>query len=194
MTRRRARVLGVALALIGCGDRAPTAEDRAREAFVEELCAREGNTDLWRLMSRGDLVFEEGWSRPLLVAPAPDRPWRQVAATVATARGVAVRWIGASNHLRLRGAGDMHLALWGHVDVARIFTRPRLTLSVAGHEVASGVIDASGDFAVATVVPAAWLDGWVDAYLRLSSVSEPWRDPELLQAARVEGVTWEPAP
>lgn len=188
------RVAVLALIVAACGDRAPTAEDRARERFVEALCAREGNTDLWQLMSRADVVFEEGWSRPLLVDVAPDQPWRTVSTTIASTRGVAVRWVGASNHLRLRGDRAMTLRIWGHVDVARIFTRPRITLTVAGHELASGVVDASGDFAIAAAVPADWLDGWLDAYLRLSSVSEPWRDPAALRAARVEGVTWEPAP
>jgi hypothetical protein len=192
MTARLA--LGIGLTLAACGSRGPTTEDRAREAFVKDLCEREGNADLWRLMSRGDVVFEEGWSRPLLVDVAPDQPWRQVSATIATRRGVAVRWIGERNHLRLRGDRDMLLRVWGHVDVARIFTRPRVTLAVAGHEVASRVVDAGGDFTVTTVVPADWLDGWIDAYLRLSSVSEPGRDPTALRAARVEGVTWDRAP
>lgn len=188
----RAAVVVVA-ALAACGQRAPSAEDRAREAFVRALCEREGNADLWRLMSRGDVVFEEGWSRPLLVDVQPDQPWRQVSTTVASTRGVAVRWLSASNHLRVRGDADMVLRLWGHVDVAKTFTRPRLTLTTAGHELASGVVGADGDFAITTLVPRAWLDGWVDVYLELSSVSEPGRDPALLQVARVLGVTWEPA-
>ncbi len=188
------RVAALLLVVAACGEPTPTAEDRAREHFVEALCAREGNSDLWRLMSRGDVVFEEGWSRPMLIDDAPDQPWRQVSATVASTRGLAVRWISVDNHLRLRGGRSMTLRIWGHVDVTRIFTQPRVTLIVAGHELASGVVDATGDFSVTVAVPADWLDGWIDAYLRLSSVSEPWRDPAALRAARVEGVTWEPAP
>ena len=189
------RVAAAALAVaLGCGQAPVSDETRRREAYLRQLAEREGLADAWHLMSRADLVFEDGFSLTDMVPPAPPPRWTELPSAIGSVRAVPVRWMTARAHLRVRGAGDMHLALWGHVDVARIFTRPRLTLSVAGHEVASGVIDASGDFAVATVVPAAWLDGWVDAYLRLSSVSEPWRDPALLQAARVEGVTWEPAP
>lgn len=185
----------VALAAVACGDRPPSAEDRAREAFVEGLAAREGHSDLWRLMSRLEVVFEEGWSRPMLIAIEPDRPWRDVTPPPAPAsRGTAVRWMGARAHLRVRGDGPRRLRVWGHVDRAAIFTRPRLTVTAAGRELASSLINDDGDFAVDVAVPAAWLTGWVDVYLQLSSVGEPWREPAAQRVVRVEGVTWDAAP
>lgn len=191
----RRRLALLALVAIGCSDRSPSAEDRAREAFVEALAAREGHTDLWRLMSRLEVVFEEGWSRPMLVTLEPDRPWRDLTPPPpASARGVAVRWMGVRAHLRVRGDQARRLRLWGHVDIAAIFTRPRLTVTVAGRELSSALVGADGAFAIDAVVPAGWLDGWGDLYVQLSSVGEPWRDPAALRAVRVEGVTWDAAP
>lgn len=181
--------------LTACGrDAPPSSENVARERFVRDLAAREGMTDLWRLMSRGDLVFEEGWSRMLLVEPDPDRPWIEVSRTDASVRAMPVRWIGPSAHLRVRGGADMHLRVWGKVDRQAIFTRPRVSLTVGGIEIASRLVDEDGRFVVETVIPAGWVARWTDVYLQLSSVGEPWRDPAATRVARVEGVVWDAVP
>lgn len=196
MSRALLALMTVAGHLTACGDHQPSSEERAREAFVEDLAEREGKADLWRLMSRLELVFEEGWSRPMLVEPSTDRSWREgrPPSPPATTRGVAVRWMGDRAHLRVRGDGPRRLRVWGHVDTAAIFTRPRLSVTSAGHELSSALVDTAGDFSVDVVIPGAWLHGWLDVYLYLSSVGEPWRDPAALRAVRVEGVEWVPAP
>lgn len=165
----------------------------ALEAHVEALATREGLTARWRLMSRGDVVFEDGWSRPVLVVTGADGRWTEVAATTPSAPAVPVRWIGRSAHARVHGSGDMRLRLWGRVDVAATFTRPRVTVSVAGRELTSRIVEPDGEFLLDAVVPAAALGGWRDLFLTLSSGDELRRDPARLKVARVEGLTWEPA-
>jgi len=193
IARRRgaaAALLLVALAA-GCGrDRSRSAENLAREAFVKDLAAREGLTARWRLMSRGDLVFEDGWGPLVLLEPGPDP--KAVAGPPASPAAVPARWIARSAHLRLAGGGDRTLRVWGRVEVAKIFTRPRVSLTVAGREVASRLVEPDGSFALEVVIPAR-AAGWIDGYLRLSSAGDVEREPARLRVARVEGVTWEPA-
>jgi hypothetical protein len=167
-------------------------EAAARHAWVKALCEREGLMDAWSLMSRGDLVFEEGFSRNLRVARDEHGAWQQVPRTLQVDHGVMARFVNRSNHLRVRGDRDMQLRIAGRIEIEAIFTRPRVTLAVAGHEAASRIVDDDGTFEVSAVVPAAWLDGWTDAYLYLSSVGEPWRDGIVTKVALVERVEWEP--
>jgi|GEM_PF-3061889 len=179
---RRWLTLALAAAA-GCGsDHAPSSENLAREAYVAQLATREGVTGEWRLASRGDLVFEEGWSRMVRVEPE---------LALGSSSPVPIRWIGPSAHARIRGRSDMQLRIWGRVDRAAIFTRPRVSLMVAGIELASRLVADDGSFVVETVVPATWVTGWTELYLSLSSVGEPWRDPAVTKVARVEGVVWE---
>lgn len=155
-------------------------EDGDRERFVKALAAREGLTGEWLLTSRGDLVFEDGWSALDRLEPEPTVP---------------VRWIGTTAHARLRGRGaDMHLRIWGRVDRGALATRPRVTLVVDGIEIGSRLVADDGAFTLETVIPASWVADWTDLYLSLSSVGEPLREPAKVRAARVEGVLWQPVP
>lgn len=167
-------------------------EPAARWAFMRRLAEREDILDIWTLTSRGDLVFEDGFSRAMRVARNDLGEWEQVTRTTERDRGLMVRWINRSNHLRLRGAGDMQLRIRGHVAFDMIFARPRVSLTVAGHEMVSRLVEPNGTFDVDVTVPAAWLTGWTDAYLHLSTVGEPWRDAAVTRVARVESVDWEP--
>ncbi|MCE9576986.1 MAG: hypothetical protein K8W52_27820, partial [Deltaproteobacteria bacterium] len=204
------RVVVAALIAAGCGRDAPmTAETVARDGFVHALAVREGIGAYWYLLSRGDVVFEDGFTEMALVDPAPTPRWNEVAmhgdaadgdaadgdlAKPITAKAIAVRWIGPGAHLRVRErSGDMRLRIWGRIDRNRLLTQPRLTATLDGRELYSQVIGGDGAFVIEAAVPAAWQGGWSDVYVRLSSVNEPWRDPAKLRVARVEGVSWEPA-
>lgn len=190
------RIAAALLVLAACGSEAPLNDETlARERFIRELAEREGLGDTWYLISRADLVFEDGFSATQMVDPDPVRHWTEVPRTLTSERAMPVRWMGPSAHLRVRGrGGDMHLHIWGRTNLAVMFTRPRITASFDGLEFGSMVVDDSGLFAFEAVVPGEWLRGWSDIYLELSTVSEPWREPAQLKAARVEGVLWEPVP
>jgi len=186
----------------GCERSAPaTAERIAREEFLRRLAVREGRLAEWHLMSRFDVVFEDGFTAPRRIDPRPGArdtgPTGEAAVTAAPAPGtIPARWIGALAHLRVRArrpATDMRLAIWGAVDPQRLRTVPRVTVTFDGVEVHSQLVGDDGRFAIEEIIPRARLGGWSDVYLSLSSVHEPRRDPQNLQAARVEGVAWEPA-
>ena len=176
------------------GDAEP--EPAARERFVHDLLVREGLGDTWAIMGRADVVFADGWSRVLPPDPELVPRWRGFAATVPSRSARAVRWLGVRGHVRVRADAPRphRLRVWGAVDRVALFTRPRLTVTFDGRELDSRLVAADGAFMVEAVIPGEQLEGWSDVYLTLSSVSEPWREPERLRLARVEGVTWEPAP
>lgn len=186
--------VAVALAAAGCGREAPLNDETlARDRYLHELAEREGLGDAWYLMTRADLVFEDGWSATTMVDPALTLAWYQATRSCTSVRKVAVRWMGPSAHLRVRGRGGaMHLQVWGRADLAAMDTRPRVTVTFDGLEFYSRVVADDGGFRVEAVIPADWLHGWSDIYVNLSSVHEPWRDPGRLRVARVEGVAWEP--
>lgn len=181
----------------GCGSEAPVnAETEARERFIHDLAEREGVGDVWYVMSRTDVVFEDGWSLAQMVDPGPGVPWTEVERPIASVRAVAARWLGPSAHLRLRSrtGRDMHLRMWGAINRNLLLTRPRVTATFDGVEISSRVVGDDGTFTIEAVIPAAWLHGWSDVYVTLSSVGEPWREASSLRVARVEGVWWEPVP
>lgn len=193
--RRRAIAAGLWAALAAaCGrEAALNPETEARERFIRELAQREGLADTWDVMSRADLVFEDGFSLTEMVDPRPSTRWSELPPSYASVRAVAARWMGPAGHLRVRGrGGDMHLRIWGRTDVTRLMTRPRVTATFDGLEFYSRVMDEDGRFEIEAVIPQEWLRGWADVYVLLSSVHEPWRQPPNLKVARVEGVQWEP--
>ena len=197
---RRVAALTVTVAfaaVAACGSEAAiNDETEARERFIRGLAEREGVGDVWYVMSRADVVFEDGWSAAQMVDPGPSLRWDEVARASGSVRTIPVRWLGASAHLRLRtrSAVDMHLRLWGTVNLKMLFTRPRVTVTYDGLEFFSQVVGNDGEFTVEAVIPAEWRHGWADVYVTLSSGGEPWREASSLRAARVEGVTWEPVP
>lgn len=192
----RAALAACACALAACGSEAPVnPETEARERFIRELTVREGVPELWDLMSRSDVVFEDGWSAATMIDPTLSPKWTDAVPAQRTVRKLPARWLGPTAHLRLRARGDqpMRLRIWGAVNVEALFTRPRLTVTFDGRELSSRVIGDDGALSVEATIPADRLGGWSDVYVTLSSVGEPWRDAGGLRVARVEGVAWEPA-
>lgn len=197
MSRAAALVALAAAALAACGSQAPVNEEtEARERFIRELTVREGVPELWGLMSRADLVFEDGWSPALMIDPTLSPRWTDAVPASRTVRKIPARWLGLNAHLRLRARtpSAMRLRIWGAINLEALFTRPRVTVTFDGRELSSKVVGDDGALAIDATIPASWLDGWSDVYITLSSVGEPWRDAGGLRIARVEGVTWEPAP
>jgi len=180
-------LLAAACAVAGCGsDRPISDEQRARDRWVRDLMHRENLADAWSLASRSDIRFEDGLAPIELLDPdsTPAKP---------------VRWMGPRAHIRIRGDhdGDRTLVIRGRVDLAAIQTRPVVAASLDGREIHSAIVDPEGYFAIAATIPAAWITDWADLYITLSSVHEPWKDPEgrtaaKLTVARLESVTWEP--
>jgi hypothetical protein len=187
------RTVGLTLLAVASGcfePAAPSPEYLAREAFVEELSIREGLVDRWRLMSRGDVIFEEGFTRPFLIEIAADGSVTELTRSVATTRGVPIRWMSPRAHMRLRGSGAMTLHLWGHADVEAIFSRPRLSANLDGREVASALVNPDGAFDLVVTVDSDPRPRWRDLYLEASTVGE-WRLYSTDKVVRLEGVTWE---
>lgn len=195
------RVLALAVLLAACGsDRPISDEQRTRERWIGNLMQREGLSDAWSLASRYDLQFEDGLAPVEMIDPdLPFTGWDEVGHQCESTPAKPVRWMGARAHLRIRGDrdGDRTLVIRGRVDVKGIQTRPVVAASLDGREIHSEVVDPDGYFVIAATVPGAWITDWADLYLTLSSVDEPWKDPEgraaaKLTVARLESVTWEP--
>jgi hypothetical protein len=196
----RVAVLVVIAAATACGKEAPlTDESRAREAWVRQLSEREDLVDTWSLTSRSDLQFEDGLSGVEMTDPAkPFTGWREAAHVCTTAPALPVRWMGARSHLRLRGESDMELEIRGRANLPELLTRPLITASLNGREIHAALVDEDGYFRIAATVPHAMVREWSDLYITLSSVHEPWRDPNgmvggKLMVSRIEHVTWQPA-
>jgi hypothetical protein len=186
--------VAITVAVVGCGqESAMSRQSRDREVFVQRLAEREGLLDVWHLMSRADLVFDEGVSKLAFVDPGTlDRAWNAAPGPLVSSRGQPVRWMGPRTLLKVRSDGDARLEIVGRVDVQKSFTRPRVTVTFDGVELHSALTAADGSFEMAADVPAAEPGRWADVYITLSSVSEPWRDPASLQIARLERVVWRP--
>jgi hypothetical protein len=183
-----ALALAVALAF-GCSHDAPiTDEVLAREAFVRRLAEREGRLEDWYVMSRRDVQFEDGFTRP-------SRPHilKRVAGVATMPPG---RWFDAVAHLRVyareRGV-PMRLRVWGATDLEKLGTRPRLSVTFDGVEQWAQTVDADGRFSVELAIPPRGHAGWSEVYLSLSSNHGPWKDAASLELAVVQGVEWEPA-
>jgi hypothetical protein len=187
-------VAAAVVALVACGGPKPGAEreSRARDEFIRRLAEREGVADAWTLTSRTDVLFEDGFAVTQFYHPGAELDWFEVCGGCFPVRGVPVRWMNRRAHLRLRGTSDMHLVATGKVDTKAIFTRPRIELTIDGRTLASAVVGADGSFELDVTVPAALLDGWTDAYVMFTSVSEPWREPGDLRVAGLHRLLWEP--
>lgn len=188
-------LLAVFAVAAGCGRTAPIDDEaRARDTYVRALADREGLLDVWSLMSRSTIDFEDGLSAIEMIDPeAPSVGWREVARPVATGMAQPVRWMAARSHLRVRGESSMRLTIYGRADLVQIGTRPLVAASLDGAEFYSALPDDDGYFRIDATIPQAKLASWADIYVTLSSVNEPWRDLSRLHVARIERVVWEPA-
>jgi hypothetical protein len=127
--------------------------------------------------------------------PARPRGKARAAGEPPLPRGTAVRPLQRRAHLRVRGAAAMRLQLRIGIALNSVYTRPRLDLSLDGELLTSAVADERGRYLIDLVVPADRLTGdWQDLYLVFSSVADPEPGARDLRVARVEGVTWTPAP
>lgn len=189
------------VAIAGCGrDRAISDEQRARERWARDLMQRENLVDAWSLASRSDIQFEDGLAPVELVdRDVPFTGWDEVAHVCASSPAQPVRWIGSRAHIRLRGDsdGDRALTIRGRVDTKAIRTQPIVAASLDGREIYSEVIEPDGYFVITAIIPAAWVADWADLYITLSSVNEPWKEPDgkgsaKLTVARIESAAWEP--
>ncbi|HWU89347.1 MAG TPA: hypothetical protein VN253_18930 [Kofleriaceae bacterium] len=188
---------------------APGAELARRGAWVRELADREHLHDAWALSSRHDLLFADGieglefvdprlevarWFEVGPGRPAPPRADADPAAAVQVMRGRAIRALHGRAHLRVTGDADMRLALRAQIALGKIYTRPRMDVSLDGELLASVLADERGGYTLDLVVPADRLgDGWHDLYLVFSSIAEPEHDSRDPRVAVLEAVEWLPA-
>lgn len=178
--------------------RRPLEQGLRRGRFVHQLAKQEQLLDAWSLSTREDVKFEDGFSSLAVIndASTDDPTWFQIVhrATPDPQRGTPVRWISRRAHVRLRGSRDMRLVLRGKVNLAAVYTRPRLAVSLDGNRVGEVVVDDQGTFSLDVVVPMAWLGGdWSDLYLAWSTVAEPDKDARDLRVARLFELTWWPS-
>ncbi len=185
-------------------------EPARRGAWVRELAEREGLLDAWALTSRHDVLLEDGigplefvdprlpparWFEVGPARPAPPSPDRDPDGALRAMRGKAIRALHRRAHLRVRGEADMRLELRASVALDRIYTRPRLDVSLDGELLASILPDERGGYAVELTIPAERLaGGWRDLYLVWNSVDEPDRTGRQPPTAVLEGLAWSPAP
>lgn len=186
-------VLDLGAARVPVPELDPAQESARRDAWMQQLAVREGFEREWALTSRRNLIFADGISGLTFDDLDADPKWYDVYHRDAEPRrGVPVRWLHRRGHLRVAGAQDMHLVLRGRVNLASIYTRPRLDVSLDGALLASVEVNERGEFAVDVVVSAAQLRGWADLYLVFNTIGTPERDVRDLRIARLEHVMWEP--
>jgi hypothetical protein len=159
-----------------------------RDVWTRKLADAEHLHDAWSLNDRSSLRIEDGFGPVVFVDDDEAAPYERVPPL----RGQASRWMHRRGHLRVRGDGDMTLALRGKVNVKEVFTRPRLDVSLRGELIASVVVDEAGNFALDIKVPYAQLRGWSDVYLVWNTIGEPEKDVRDLRIARLTRIEWEP--
>lgn len=186
-------------------------EPARRGAFVRELAQREGLRDVWALASREDLLFEDGvgplefvdprlpaarWYEvgPGVAAPPPD-PSADPDGAVRAMRGKPIRALHRRVHLRVRasliGAGDMRFTVRAHIALGRVYTRPRMDVSLDGALLASAIADDNGAYTVDVRVPRAQLgEDWCDLYLVFNSVADVNPSVREVRTAVLESVEW----
>jgi len=191
--------LVAAIALVGAckgPSKQVLAELKARSAYTRALAQREGFPEAWSLNSRDDVSFETGVSNVQFVNPRmADMHWYDIDPPyLGELRGIPVRFMNRSVHIRVRGdGGAMTLALGGKVSVHMVFTKPRLEVSLDGALLASQIVDADGHFAISLTIPAGDVVDWADVYLTWTVLQDPERDAGEPRIARLEYLHWEPA-
>ena len=163
-----------------------TEEETARRYdYVAKLAEREGAKAAYKVMSRGDIRFEDGFSEMDFDPPGD-------------VRNKAFRWIGRRAHFLLKRHGDkkMRLLVAGWANLKVIDTRPIFSVRFNGSIVASDPATAEGAIGTDVVVEPSRFGGgeWADVYLQLSSVGYDWANPPALKVALVTEVSWTEVP
>ena len=174
--------------------RAPAAaEARRMDGFVEQLAETELDSRAWQLTSRSDVLFlPDGYgpSNTQVEFRTLRSPKLDSALTALIGRPPpepAHRWLIDRSHLRVHGRGAMRLRAELWIDLARLESSPRLTLTLDGEVLAEASPDAAGNvvFDVATQCT-----GWCEVYLVSSTIAEFWRMPEDLKVLKLLGLQW----
>jgi hypothetical protein len=190
MHRRSPAALTLALvATLGCHgaeEKQRADEETARRyAYVAKLAEREGATAAHKVMSRGDVHFEDGFSDMDFDPPSD-------------LRGKSFRWVGRRAHLLLKRHGDkkMHLLIAGWANLKVIDTRPIFSVRFNGAIVSSDPATKDGAFGTDVVIEPSRFGGadWADVYLQLSAVAFDWVNPPALKVALVTEVSWTEEP
>jgi hypothetical protein len=177
----------------GGGGDEPRPEGLSRDGYVRSLAEREGLEQAYHLRSRLDLVFADGFSEIFCAVTRKEMEALGQGFDCRKIGAAPTRWMGPIGHLRLRGRGAMRLAIDGRVATREIGTRPEVALLVDGKTLATTRVDEEGMYAIEVSFADMRAQGWHNAYLVISSVGEPWREPSQLALARVDRVVWEPA-
>jgi hypothetical protein len=163
------------------------------DRFVERLSRSELNSNAWQLTSRSDVLFlPDGYgpSNTQVEFRNHVSPRLDSALTALFGRPPpepAHRWLTDRSHLRVHGDGPRRLRAELWVDLSRLDSSPRLTLSIDGTTLGEASPDASGKviFDVQTSCT-----GWCDVYLVSSTIAEFWRLPEDLKILKLLVLEW----
>ncbi len=190
MRRRSTAALVVALlatqACHGAEEKRRSEEETTRRyAYVAKLAEREGAMAAYKVMSRGDVHFEDGFSDMDFDPPSD-------------IHGKSFRWVGRRAHLLLKRHGDrkMHLLIAGWANLKVIDTRPIFSVRFNGAIVSSDPATTDGAFGTDVTIEPSRFGGaeWADVYLQLSAVAFDWVNPPALKVALVTEVSWDEAP
>lgn len=174
--------------------RAPAVAEALRmDRFVQELSEQELNSNAWQLTSRSDVLFlPDGYgpSNTKIDFRSHAIPRLDSALTALVGRPPpepAHRWLTDRSHIRVRGQGAMRLRAELWIDVPRLESLPRLTLSIDGALLGEATPDAAGKVVFDVQTSCT---GWCEVYLVSSTVAEFWRLPEDLQVLKLLGFEW----
>lgn len=181
-------MVAVALVAAACAkERSPAVREEVarRDAYAHALAVDAGIESSWRVSSRTEILFQEGFS---LIEHDPPGDFRNN----------GFRWMGPRGRIRVKSHGDrpMRLRLHGWAHEKEIKARPVISVYVDGRLVAdTGAVPEDGLWGIDVVVPAELLRDrdWVDVSIRASAVAYHWAEPPDLRVIVLGGVFWEEA-
>lgn len=157
-------------------------EIRAREAYAKRLVEEADAGRMTKVMSRSDVIFEEGFSKVLY---DPDEDFR----------AHAFRWMGKQGHVRLRNTKNrpMRLYVEGWVNKKVIQAHPVITAYVDGQYLETTNEIWFEHWKLDVVVPPEMMRGreWLDLTLACNAVGFHWSDPPELRVIVVYDFKWE---
>jgi hypothetical protein len=168
-----------------------------QDRFIRRLSEAELHNAAWQLTSRRGVSFQRDGNGPSPVEiQLPDtvdlfsnRLLERVFGKLP--EPPPCRWLTDRTHVRVLGSGRHRLRVQLRVDVARLSSSPSATLSLDGQPLGRTTPDRDGYLGFDRVVSC---DGWCDAYVVFSTISEYWAPADAVHAIQLLGFDWTSEP